>query len=126
MKAILHGVWLFRDRPIFDDRRVWLEQSNGAWAQTPFNRAVGLKQDEFGCLIYRGMLAELKGPAQSISQVMARFYGHQLMSVRSVSAVPLDRAKGVAVLSAPRLRLRSVPGIAKLVAIVGIRADDEP
>ena len=126
MKAIPHSVWLFRDRPIFDDRRIWLEQSNGSWAQTPFNRAVGLKQDEFGCLNYRGMLAELKGPAQSISQVLARFYAHQIMSIRSVSAVPLDRAKGIAVLSAPGLRLRSVPGIAKLVAIVGIQADDQP
>ena len=72
------------------------------------------------------MLAEQKGPTQSISKVIAGFYGQRRMSIRSVSGVPLAHAKGVAVLSAPGLCLRSVPDIAKLVAIVGIQANDEP
>lgn len=126
MNAIPHGVWLFHDRNIFDDRRIWLEQDDGAWDQTPFNRAIGLKRNGLGHLDYRGTLSELKGSAPSLPRVLGNLYGRQFMTMRPITATSLDHARAIAVLAAPHLWLRSVRGIAKLVAIASIRVDDKP
>jgi hypothetical protein len=130
MTTVRHGVWLLSRAKPLSDSRYWRKDEYGSPLPTPFSRALGIRAGQDG-LCFRGVFGELSHTRPLASGLLRGLFGDSLAGVRmmlpsGVVASRLRTASAFAVLAAPGLRLRTVSGLADLVAIALVRPQDEP
>jgi len=134
--TLRYGVWLLSQPAPLRDRRYWAESADGRWCATPFSRALGIPIHLDGSLCFSGGVGNFSrtiGAPTSLRALLDDHMGAQLRGVvpylpAAALAQRLRRAGGYAVLAAPGLRMRCVPGLADLVAMAWVRtpADELP
>lgn len=127
MTTLRYGVWLLTgDRPL-SSARYWREDADGLSQPTPFSRALGIRSTDSD-LSFSGVFSELGRGHRSLPLLLKGMFGRSFVSTqplvtREVLSRRLRAATGFAVIAAPGLRLRTLPGLARLVATAQIKAE---
>ena len=131
-----YGVWLITCPRALDDRRIRNEGAQSIEVPALFQRRVGVKYE--GKASFRfpnssGGYGEfgLFGAPKSIAGFLNGFFMCKRLAKHRVNVKPghkaiLHRATGYIVLSAPRLKYRSLPGLAHFIATLVVSRDVEP
>lgn len=125
--TVQYGVWLLSGVRPLSNARYWREDSDGSSLPTPFSRAIGIRLGDYS-LSFSGVIGEMRRDHRSLPLLLTGIFGRSFVSARPLDTPEalsrhLQLATGFAVISAPGLRLRTVPGLARLVATARIKLE---